>query len=237
MSVYGDNPRYKQGAIIQAPIWKLNGYNVTVHTDKPYGYPDYVEVCQRTPTPNGVFWRFDSLFEAHPKDLTLVRDADGRPTERELMALDEFVVSDKQFHIFQDHDAHLQWPIIACAFAFKGSLSDFLEPGVVRNSIITMDEFASYPFYYTNDQMWLKTWIWPFVQRHTLIHSHKEEGWFKETRKLLMNRYAFCGNGWDENNMPLYPPEMDEMASWEKVRPTLGEEVKYRYESASIIQP
>jgi hypothetical protein len=42
-----------------------------------------------------------------------------------------------------------------------------------------------------------------------LIHS-MHEGWFGETRKKLINPYDFCGNGYDENDMPLYAPTLAE---------------------------
>lgn len=231
MSVYGDNPRYKQGALIQAPIWISNGFNVTVYTDNPSDYPSTINVILKEPSQNGVFWRFNHIFYAGKNDLTLIRDADGRPTEREFSAIEEFKESDKKFHIFRDHEAHLQWPIIACAFAIKGSLKDIVEEWVIKSALKAMVDAMDRPFYYTNDQVWLRDWIWPYVAPHSYIHSIEKPGWFKESRKKG-NRYQFCGNGWDENNMPLYPPEMSEMINWVDVKKTLGEEARYRYEKS-----
>jgi len=32
--------------------------------------------------------------------------------------------------------------------------------------------------------------------------------WFAQTRSQLRNKYSFCGNGYDQNNMPLYPDSL-----------------------------
>ena len=47
-----------------------------------------------------------------------------------------------------------------------------------------------------------------------LVHS-MHEGWFKETREKLVNPFSFCGNGYDENDMPLYPPTLKECAGFD----------------------
>ena len=76
-----------------------------------------------------------------------------------------------------------------------------------------MHEFASKTNYYTNDQVYLRDFVWQFVKNDVMIHCMKE-GWFGETRSKLINRYSFCGNGYDENDMPLYPPTLDEMTEF-----------------------
>jgi hypothetical protein len=40
-------------------------------------------------------------------------------------------------------------------------------------------------------------------------------GWFSETRNILKNRFDFCGNGYDENDMPLYPPTLKECVGFD----------------------
>jgi hypothetical protein len=42
------------------------------------------------------------------------------------------------------------------------------------------------------------------------------EGWFGETRRRLVNPFSFCGNGYDEFDMPLYPSSLQEMQGFEQ---------------------
>jgi hypothetical protein len=71
-----------------------------------------------------------------------------------------------------------------------------------------MKYFEENYFYYTNDQVYLRDYIWDFVKDNSLVHSMLDDGWFKDTRKNLINKFSFCGNGWDENDMPLYPEKL-----------------------------
>ena len=154
---------------------------------------------------HGVFWRFEPLFEDED-NIVIVRDSDGRITEREFMAVKEWESTSDKFHVYRDHEAHFEFPIIACAFGYKGCLSDNLH--------LIMREFATKTNYYTNDQVFLRDFVWQSVQASALVHS-MHEGWFKETRKRLINPYCFCGNGYDENDMPLYPGTLGEMSGFD----------------------
>jgi hypothetical protein len=77
-----------------------------------------------------------------------------------------------------------------------------------------MHSYADQLNYYVGDQIYLRDIIWPLIRNDVLIHS-MNEGWFGETRKHLVNPYAFCGNGYDENDMPLYPPTLEECAGFD----------------------
>lgn len=208
MSVYGENPRYIIGAKKQYKIAKklYTDWTVRIYTDKAINFVDIdADIREMPKSPNGVFWRFEPMFES-PNNITMVRDSDGRITIREAIAINEWLNSGKSFHTFRDHEAHFQFPIIACAFAFKGKL-----PPEIK---IAMNYFMDAAFYYTNDQVFLRDYVWPYVKDDSLVHD-MNTGWFKDTREKLKNRYEFCGNGWDENDMPLYPPFMSEMKGFD----------------------
>ena len=121
MSVWGNNKRYIEGAKQQIRLCNefYPDFTVKLYTDdiKPYQYmkPWYnVELIERKDD-NGVFWRFEPLFESD-NNIVIVRDSDGRITRREAMAVNEWLKSDKSFHTFRDHESHFEFPIIACAF-------------------------------------------------------------------------------------------------------------------------
>lgn len=207
-SAYGENPRYIIGAKRQYelakefyPDWEFRLYTDDSKKFKDLSNANIIEINDKS---HGVFWRFLPLFERED-NIVIVRDSDGRITIREKMAVDEWVKSDKQFHIFRDHEAHFQFPIIACAFGNKGKLSN--------NLLNTMNEFMYRTNFYTNDQIYLRDYIFPAIQNNVLIHS-LENGWFGDTRSRLVNSYDFCGNGYDEFDRPLYPGTMAEMNSF-----------------------
>ena len=227
MSVWGDNPRYIIGANRQVELAKefYPDFKIRIYTDNLNRFRNIlsdkdIQFEQRTGD-NGVFWRFEPLFESED-NIVIVRDSDGRITKRESMAVDQWIQhTDNKFHTFRDHQSHFEFPVIACAFGLKGKLSDDLKK--------KMDEFKSKPFYYTNDQVYLRDHVWPIVEQDTLVHD-MSYGWFAASRSNLMNRYSFCGNGYDEHDMPLYPPTMLECAEF---KPTDVHE-KYKFDKGRL---
>lgn len=204
ISSYGTSPRYIVGAHRQYELAKkfYPGWEFRAYVDDPsnYNMPG-AKVIQVNDGSHGVFWRFQPMFE-DDTNIVIVRDADGRISQREFMAVKEWIDSDKKFHVYRDHEAHYEFPVIACAFGYKGKLP------IQLHSI--MREFATKTNYYTNDQVYLRDFLWQYVKNDAMIHSMRE-GWFGETRSKLVNPYSFCGNGYDENDMPLYPGTLAEM--------------------------
>ena len=209
ISSYGTNPRYIIGAHKQYdlckifyPDWEFRAY---VDDASNYNMPE-AKVIEVKDGSHGVFWRFEPLFESDD-NIVIVRDSDGRITHREQMAVQEWLSSDKKFHVYRDHEAHFEFPVIACAFGLKGKLSENLH--------LIMKEFATKTNYYTNDQVYLREFVFKEVQNSVMIHS-MHEGWFGETRRRLVNPFSFCGNGYDEFDMPLYPSSLQEMQGFEQ---------------------
>jgi len=205
MSVFGNDKRYITGAKRQAELAQefFPDWTVKIYVDQINNFKDLdskiilEEVNDET---YGVFWRFLPLFE-NEKNIVIVRDSDGRITLREKMAVEEWLESEKTFHTFRDHEAHYEFPVIACAFGYKGKL-----PKVLKES---MNHYAQ-QFFYTSDQIWLRDFVWPYVENNSIVHSMNEiDSWFSKSRNNLINKYDFCGNGFDENDMPLYAETLD----------------------------
>lgn len=223
ISSYGTNPRYVVGMHRQYelakkfyPGWEFRAY---VDDKSNYNMPD-ANIIEVKDGSHGVFWRFEPLFEDE-NNLVIVRDADGRITQREFMAVKEWVDSNKKFHVYRDHEAHFEFPVIACAFGFKGMLPKMMHS--------VMHEFATKTSFYTNDQIFLRDLVWSYVEKDAMVHS-MNEGWFGETRSRLINPYSFCGNGYDEFDMPLYPGTLAEMTAFNQK--TL--DVKYKFDGGIL---
>jgi hypothetical protein len=210
MSVWGNIPRYIFGAKRQIelakkyyPDWTIRIYVDDMDKTKEFNDCETILVDDGT---SGYFWRFRSLFE-NENNIVQIRDCDSRITIREKMAVQEWLQSDKSFHTFKDHDAHYEFPVMAGCFGFKGKLSNSLHD--------IMQQFEKNTFFYTNDQVYLRDHVWQVVQENCLIHSIKDVGWFSDTRKKLKNRFSFCGNGYDERDMPLYPESLAAFSGWD----------------------
>lgn len=221
ISVWGDNPRYLVGAKRQyelakelLPDWEFRAYT---------NCPDAIDLpaeCfyEASNTMNGCFWRFLPMFESDD-NIVLSRDSDSRFTLREVQAIQEWVDSNYKFHTIVDHEAHFQFPIMAGLFGNKGRLSQDLYASMI--------EMSQAPAYYTIDQVYLRDHVLPEIKGSMLIHSLTDNAWFGQTRAKLNNRFDFCGNGYDENDMPLYPPSLKECVGFDPK--TVGQEFKFNY--------
>ena len=204
ISVWGDYPRYIVGAKKQYELAKefYPDWTFRIYTDDPLNFDDLpdAEIIHVTDYTYGMYWRFRAMFESED-NIVMVRDSDSRITERECRAVNEWLESDKKFHTFKDHEAHYEFPIIGCAFGYKGKFET-----TVFN---LMNSYVQQLNYYVGDQIFLRDVIWPLVKDDSIVHS-MYEGWFGETRTRLVNPYDFCGNGYNEMDMPLYPPTLAE---------------------------
>lgn len=200
MSAFGNDNRYFKGAIRQTELAKANypDWEVRIYTDNSDKFNDIknnANIIQIDEDSWGPFWRFAPLFESED-NITIIRDSDDRITIREVLAVYEWIESDKRFHTMKDHEAHFEYPIMAGLFGFKGKMDDTLK------TIMKIFKFTAR--YYLSDQVFLKNYVYPKYNSSFLLHS-LHDGWFAETRSKLKNRYCFCGNGYDENDYPIYP--------------------------------
>jgi len=210
MSVWGKDPRYIVGAKRQIELCRkyYPDWRIRLYVDDASNFKDDdVDLYEVRDGTYGMFWRFYPMFE-DPNNITLCRDSDSRITIREAACVEEWMSSDKMFHTFKDHDAHYEFPIIGCAFGFRGMFGEQL--------LVMMKRYMTEYKQYLSDQFYLRDYIWPVVKSNSLVHSMNEPGWFSDTRKKLKNKFSFCGNGYDENDMPLYP---DSLKNIEKFNP------------------
>lgn len=136
MSLYGDLPKYCLGALEAVEDYlKLDpSLDVVVHTE--HGHHSIrklkalgARIVEHEPVEGsrGMFWRFEGLGPG-ALDYThvIVRDADSRPSARELQMVREWVQSGADLHCIRDHPAHLLKPMIGGAVGFRvGCVPDF----------------------------------------------------------------------------------------------------------------
>ena len=115
--------------------------------------------------------RFLPAYEEN-NDVVIVRDADSRVNKREKAAVDQWLKSDKDFHIMRDHPKN-RTKILAGLWGARkkilvGKLDDFFE---------WFDNPPNRRF--SSDQQFLARKIYPLVKNNTMIHAsfNKYEPW------------------------------------------------------------
>lgn len=127
-SLWGSNPKYTIGAIYNAklapiiyPGWNCRFYvgsdvsqNIIAQL-KNLG----VEIIHKNENNDwtGMFWRFEAAYNC---DISIFRDTDSRLSMREKYAVDEWLATDKTFHIMRDHPFH-NFPILGGMWGYKNT--------------------------------------------------------------------------------------------------------------------
>lgn len=110
---------------------------------------------------DSIFWKFYPYFDKDV-DVLLGRDPDSRPSMREKIAVDEWLESDKQFHIMRDHPGHCTGtPILGAMWGMKTSI------GLDLKKLIDVYKETEWPMI---DQWFLMKAIYPRVRDCSMIH-------------------------------------------------------------------
>lgn len=171
-SLWGDDPKYTIGAIKNAelakeiyPGWVCRFYTANTVPEeimKELSSHDNVEIVARD-TPGdwtSMYWRFEPVGE-EDIDIVIVRDADGRLDNREKHAVEEWLRSDKGFHIMRDHPAHRFHVMPGMFGSKKGTIKD------MKNLI---DSFSQTDEYGT-DYLFFANVIYPRVSANSIVHD------------------------------------------------------------------
>lgn len=123
-SLYGDSMRYTGGSIRNAEIASVifPGWQLRYYMKKDGGTPSHViddmkalgadiQYISENDVGFGMNWRF--LVADDPNvDAFICRDADSRVSLRDRYAVDEWMTSEKAFHIVRDHPSHASLQIM-----------------------------------------------------------------------------------------------------------------------------
>jgi hypothetical protein len=197
-SLWGDNPIYTIGAIRNAelskeiyPDWVCR-YYIGKSTPKDIieklNSFDNTEVIEMESDGDwtGMFWRFYAAGD-EDVDVVIVRDCDSRVNIREKEAVDEWLNSDKGFHIMRDHPYHTT-EILGGMWGSK--------KGVVSNIKNLIDTYVKGNFWQV-DQNFLKEQIYPQIKNNCLVH---DEFFEKKPFPSKRPKNLFVGQAFKEND-------------------------------------
>lgn len=180
LSVYGFSARYLEGALECVRMYgeMFPGWDVSIHgadnlparyLDELSSFPN-VRVVLHPGEGHGAeatAWRFTEALDPNAR-VVIFRDADSRPSLRERAAVDEWLVSDKLFHVMRDHPAH-GFPILAGLFGARG-----------KGLAVMATKLQDYDFStaWFSDQEFLASSVYPTAAESLLVHQ--DYAYFKD---------------------------------------------------------
>lgn len=109
----------------------------------------------------GMTWRFLSISDSDV-DISIIRDADSRLHEREVILVNEWIDSGKSFHIIRDHKFHTAKIMGGMWGAKKGVIPNMRE--LLKNYKLGN--------YWQTDQNFLRDIIYPKVKNNSMVHDY-----------------------------------------------------------------
>jgi len=210
-SLYGNESKYTIGAINNSKLhkklftdWEMRVYhNNTTSINILNELKDNGVNLINTNEDRGFInstWRFFPLSEN--VDYFISRDCDSRISERDEIAVSEWIESNKSFHIIRDHPVGHSWVINAGMWGGKGR--------IITNIKELMDNYiknsANYNRNRTTDQMFLRDILYPIIKNDCLIHDeyyNYENIGIPIKRDRKIDNFAFIGEAIAENDLPL----------------------------------
>ena len=202
-SLWGDNPTYTQGAIRNAelakeiyPDWVCRYYigrstpQQTIDTLSSFDNTEVI-VMDVDGDWTGMFWRFYPAGE-QDVDVVIIRDCDSRLNNREKDAVNEWLNSDKGFHIMRDHPYH-KTEILGGMWGSK--------KGVTPNIKQQIESYIKGDFWQV-DQNFLRDIIYPIVKNNSLVH---DEFFDKKPFPSKNEPKRFVGQAFNDKDEMLYP--------------------------------
>ena len=209
-SLWGDKPMYCKGALENIalakeyyPNWICRFYfdnSVPIKIVEEIKSLDAETIKIETKLGNnwGMFWRFMANDDLD-MEVMISRDCDSRLNVREKVAVDEWLESDKGFHIMHDHYGHRSVPILGGMWGSK--------KGCISNMIGKIHQWGNY----ANkgiDQNFLSDCIWGLVKDKSLMHGARWGSKYGQCVDFPHHppiKYGgtFVGEIFDENNNPV----------------------------------
>ena len=198
-SLWGDHPMYWIGALKNIELVNkfYPGFISRFYIDKN-SRQDLIESIKGENVEvilvDGMFWRFWAS-EDPDVDIFLSRDCDSRISEREATAVNEWLKSDKDFHIMRDHPYHTV-PILGGMWGCrKGLLRDIK----ISKQIEHWNKFGRKGI----DQDFLGQVIYPYIRNKAMEHAEFGLRFGGEIRSFPTKRqnYEYIGDIFDEHDV------------------------------------
>jgi len=198
-SLWGEDEKYTIGALRNAelaksiyPDWKCIFYiGKTVPKNivkklKSYNNTETIETDQDDSWAN-MFWRFKTCYQKDI-DVSIFRDTDSRLSLREKAAVDDWLFSDKTFHIMRDHPFH-NFPILGGMWGYKKNnkypMENLLKNFKVKNL-------------YGTDYDFLGNVLYPIIKNDKLVH---DEFFDNKPFPIARQNKEFVGDVFDRNDV------------------------------------
>ena len=209
-SLYGKDPIYTIGAIKNAQLkqeifsewymWVYYNYTVPekiIEELSRYKKVKLIFVNEDNKFANSM-WRFLPVSEKNV-DYFISRDADSRISKRDYTAVQEWITSDKSYHIIRDHPGGHWWPMNAGMWGCKGNIIQDISSKIKKYTLGKNFHDKSI------DQYFLKDVIYPEALKSLFLHDEyynyeKIGKIIKRDRKI--DDFAFIGESIDENDIP-----------------------------------
>jgi len=197
--LWGDNPIYNTGAIRNTELAKeiypefecwfyIHKESVLKETINKLLTFDNTKIIFKEGDLNHckpMMWRFLAIDEPDV-EIMLSRDTDSRLYLREKIAVDEWLLSDKLFHIMRDHPYH--------ATKILGGMFCTKKIPQIKSWKNIMDLFNQ-SGHRDYDQTFLSEYIYPIIVNNSMIHAsfHRWESHSKNFPIAFDNEYKFVG--------------------------------------------
>jgi len=204
-SLWGDHPMYWKGALrnIELVNKLYPGFIARFYIDKNsrqdlidsiQGENVEVVLVNSKDSFHGMFWRFWAS-EDSDVDVFLSRDCDSRISEREVLAVEEWLKSDKDFHIMRDHPYHTV-PILG---GMWGCRNGILRDIKISKQIEHWNKFSRKGI----DQDFLGQVIYPYIRNKAMEHAEFGLRFGGEIRPFPNQRqnFEYVGDIFDENDV------------------------------------
>jgi protein O-GlcNAc transferase len=203
-SLWGNKPLYCRGAIKNAelatqiyPDWICKFYcgeSVDTSCVKELSQMENCEVNMMGEDGSwkSMFWRFSA---ADSDDVIISRDVDSRLNDRERVAVEEWLNSDKDFHIMRDHPWGHRHIILGGMWGARN--------GILRGVNKMIEGYHSHPDFiddYMVDQNFLRDYIYPSVSTKSMVHDPFFDKTPFPTKRVGRQ---FVGQPFDENDNEL----------------------------------
>ena len=174
-SLFGDFPKYCEGAVINAqvakelfPDWTCRFYIAQdVPLDVHHRLIDLgaqvVIIDAQTSAIHPLLWRF-LVLDDQEVDYYMIRDADSLLSEKEQAAIEQWVASDYWFHHMRDYFTHTELLLAVMWAGARGSLTKITP--LIEDYCQNYKSSERYI-----DQYFLKQFVWPQAKGSLLSHD------------------------------------------------------------------
>lgn len=221
-SVWGDSPKYLVGMIRNLELCArfYPGWDVQIYCDR--NVRDWIRENIQSADLGNLTWSMKWLADDHwcPRMMQrfliaddptvgrfICRDADSRIMQREVDAVNEWIVEDKVGHVMRDHPAHAQ-PMLGGLWGAQWRRDNWQAPNMeamIRDYLSAPEGSERRPYrrgQYADDQNFLHLWVWPWLSYSCTQHDSVCRQAYSGAKPFPTPRNTFprfCGEVWEVN--------------------------------------